>query len=115
MLKKSQRLTTEQVNLVIEKGKILHSPLFTLRFLDGQASTKFAAVMPKRIAKTAVARNLARRRVYGALGMVLVGAKAFSGASGPHLALICKEKVVAADLPAMAKDIEALLKKAHVL
>ena len=112
MLKKSLRLSTEQVSAVMEKGKDFHSPLFTLRLLVGQKNTGFAAVMSKKIGKTAVARNLARRRVYSAMeaGKLVPIVK-----DGMHVALLCKDKVVDTDLTILSADLRTLFKKASVL
>jgi len=111
MLKKSQRLTTEEVNLLMEKGKIAYSTLFTLRFTAGQTKTKFAAIAPKKIAKTAVARNLARRRVYEALALLINDPLK----SGCHVAILCKEKAIGIAPKALAADLKTLLGKANIL
>ncbi len=77
MLKKSQRLTTSQLERVLKDGKVAHTALFTVRALNGGVSTirpidkpaKFAVVVSKKVAKTAVGRNFLRRRIYEVLGL----------------------------------------------
>jgi len=105
--------------MVIEKGKIIHSPLFTLRYLGDQPAVRFAAIMPKKIAKTAVARNTARRRVYAAIGEVLAKAASTKsggkGRRGAHAVFVCKANIPISDMATMVSDIEALLKKVSVL
>jgi len=65
MLRRSRRLSTEQFNEVIKRGKALHSPFFQLRVLfDSDEQTRVAAVAPVKMAKTAVARNALRRKIY---------------------------------------------------
>ncbi len=112
MLKKAQRLTTEQVSAVIKEGKAFHSTLFTLRILVGQKTTGFAAIMSKKITKTAVARNLARRRVYEALKMFGIVAMI---KKGTNAAILCKDKVGKVTVKEQAIDLKTLFMKAGVL
>lgn len=70
MLKRSERLTRHDFGRVA-LGRATHTPLFTVRLLPS-SSTKgedkqFSVVVSKKVAKTAVARNSLRRRVYAAL------------------------------------------------
>ncbi len=67
MLKKSNRLTTKRLLEVIKKGKVISSPLFVLRYVLNQPNTCISAVAPVKVAKTAVARNRARRRLYSVI------------------------------------------------
>ena len=112
MLKKAQRLTTEQVSAVIKDGKSFHSTLFTLRILGGQKTTGFAAIMSKKIAKTAVARNLARRRVYEALE---ISGIAVMIKKGTNATILCKDKVASSIIKEQATDLKTLFMKAGVL
>lgn len=114
MLPKSQRLTTEQVSAVIKNGKPFHSPFFTLRVVLGQDKGGFAAIMSKKIAKTAVSRNLARRRVYEALKANGIGSPN-TPETGAQTIILCKDSVTGASLEALTNDLKTLLKKAHVL
>jgi ribonuclease P protein component len=63
MLSRKNRLTRSQFSEYFSTGKRLHSPLFTLVYKEDN-SFKASAVISKKIAKTAVARNKFRRRVY---------------------------------------------------
>jgi ribonuclease P protein component len=112
MLKKTSRLTTEEVSGVMGKGKAYHSSFFTFLVVEGGKSMKFAAIMSKKIGKTAVARNLARRRVYEAIKLISISQ---NGPAGAHIVLLCKDKIVKANLQILADDIKTLLMKAHVL
>ncbi len=109
MLKKSQRLTTEEVTLVITKGLFAQSPFFTMRFIfNKEQKSKFAAITSKKIFKTAVARNAMRRRVYAMIGGLIKANKAPTCAS---LALICKDKAVGANTDLLKEDIAKLFAK----
>ena len=123
MLPKSQRLTTEQVSAVIKDGKSFQSPFFTVRVLKSpnRADSKsdfaaFAVIVSKKIAKTAVARNLARRRVYEAIKLSGV-TKTASNPSSPAIlvAILCKTAAMGADLKTLTNDLKTLFKKAYVI
>jgi ribonuclease P protein component len=139
MLKKSQRLTTAEVSLVMNKGLFAQSPLFTARYVvkpaekgaaqSGKSSggPKFSVVAPQKIFKSAVKRNLMRRRVYEALAPISGVAKRASDKKLAGVAmiekevvatlvvLICKEKAANADLKTLKADLQALISKIGVL
>lgn len=50
-----------QFEIVMKKGKMVHSPLFSLYYLAG--TKEYAVVTPKKVSKKAVIRNRNRRRV----------------------------------------------------
>ncbi len=66
MLKKKQRLTKTDFDHYFKSGKRLHSPALQIIYSGGD-SFKGAAVVGKKVFKSAVARNRLRRRLYGAL------------------------------------------------
>ncbi len=70
MLKRAERLTRHDFGRVA-MGRTTHTPLFTVRLLPiygaAVASKKFSVVVSKKVAKTAVARNALRRKVYAAI------------------------------------------------
>ena len=102
----------------MEKGRIFYSPFFTLRVLFGQKRTGFGALIPKKVAKTAVARNLARRRVYEAIKVGGWSGTTNTGGlikSGTQVALICKDKAVGVTPAGLVGEIKTLLKKASVI
>lgn len=63
MLKKSQRLTRKEFDAVFKTGKRSHFPHLTVVY---ESSEEFhtSVVVGKKVAKSAVKRNLLRRRVY---------------------------------------------------
>lgn len=74
MLPANRRLTTEFFDKTIA-GRSFHSPLFSLKvILSAEKSpkrTRFAVSASKKIFKTAVLRNRARRRTYAAVASLL--------------------------------------------
>ncbi len=70
MLSKKNRLSRKEFSEYFKLGKRHHTPLFTLVYCENNAF-KASAVISKKIAKTAVARNKFRRRVYAVLEGVL--------------------------------------------
>ncbi len=69
MLPKTKRLTTHVLKDVLLKGKLYHGEHFLLRYKAVPLTevSKYAVIVPKKLAPTAVARNLYRRRVYSIL------------------------------------------------
>ena len=111
MLKKSLRLSTEQINEVMEKGTVVHSPLFTIRYIKRDTgATKFAAVAPKGVAKTAVSRNRERRRVYAAIAGIKKGVK-----PGFLVAIISKNKAIGAEFSVLQIELNENLIKAKII
>ena len=68
MLKKKQRLTKKQFDIIFSRGKRVHSP--TLQLIYNKSDTFHgSAVVGKKVYKKAVDRNRLRRRLYGVLYM----------------------------------------------
>jgi len=65
MLSRKYRIPTEKFP-VVTRGKTLSNELIRVVLVseEGLKNPKFAVVVPNKIAKTAVARNLIRRQVY---------------------------------------------------
>lgn len=66
MLAKKQRLSKSDFDKVFASGKRKHSPLFQLIYQPG-GDFHGAAVVGKKVYKSAVKRNRLRRQIYGAL------------------------------------------------
>ncbi len=75
MFKRSARFSTRQFNQVLEKGRVVHSPFFVLRFVyeEKKQLPRLAAVAPQKIFRTAVRRNKARRQIYEAVRSLYEG------------------------------------------
>jgi len=68
MLPKKNRAVTKEVDKIFKQGRIVHSPSLTLRYLKTDKNeSKISFIAPKNIAKSAVKRNLLRRRGYNSL------------------------------------------------
>lgn len=87
MLPKKNRVDSETIKQIFQKGRFVSSPNLTLKFiLSGKPQgARISVVAPKTVAKSAVKRNLLRRRGYAALAeyidrfpLGLLGAIVFS-------------------------------------
>jgi len=74
MLPKASRLTSQEVDEVLKKGRSLaistkngKNSLISAKFLATPGHFRAAAVAPKTVAKSAVVRNRLRRAVYRAI------------------------------------------------
>jgi len=67
MLTKSKRLRSEEVEQVMKTGKSARSAHLQVKFAASDAALRSAAVVPKSLARKAVARNALRRALYRAL------------------------------------------------
>tara|TARA_B100002051_G_scaffold276694_1_gene326976 strand:- start:19921 stop:20250 length:330 start_codon:yes stop_codon:yes gene_type:complete len=66
MFKKSNRLTTAEFSELYRSGKKKHFPHLSIT-LGQNSGTKVSVVAGKKVAKSAVRRNLLKRRVYSIL------------------------------------------------
>lgn len=110
MLPRSQRLSVEQFNSIIEKGRVAHSSLFLMRFVKDQAGTRIAAAAPKKTAKTAVLRNKIKRQTYEAVGTLVENI-----VPGVHLVLLAKPTIITAKQTDIVGDLKTLFVKAGLL
>lgn len=110
MLSRSNRLSGEQLNLVIEKGKVLHSPFFWLRFRKEDGLSRFAVLSPVKIVKTAVKRNYFRRKVYSIIRSFQDGI-----ISGQHIVICPKEPAIKADMATLAEQVREIFVKSGLL
>ena len=71
MLPKVDRLRrARDFALLSQRGRAIFGPFFTLRLRQSQLATKVGFVASAKVFKTAVARNLVKRRMREALGLV---------------------------------------------
>ncbi len=103
MLPKTKRLTTKSVDLVMEKGRMTHSPLFVIKSISTQETSRFSVSVPKKVAKTAVQRNKIRRQVYSAIKKIESQIK--PGHTGMVIAKTGAEKLPFESLVSEIKDI----------
>jgi len=117
MISRSHRLSTEQFNEVIKKGRVAHSPLFLMRALQtGEGPARVAAAVPVKVARKAVSRNAMRRKVYEAVRTLLSDIK-----EGLHVILFAKTINAPTDLKKpltgalISNDLKGLFVKAGIL
>ena len=105
MLPRSQRLSAEQFASVMKDGRVSHSSLFLLRAKSGTADTRVSTTVPTKIAKTAVQRNLFRRKLYEAVRLLVSDIIPHT-----HIAIIAKPHL----FQVSQKDIEIEMKEVFV-
>ena len=71
MLNKINRVNTETFNDVMEKGRVAHSDNFYIKSLSADSDRRFSIAVPKKIVKSAVRRNLFKRKVKSILKEVM--------------------------------------------
>ena len=65
MFIKEKRVPRSLFPEVLQKGKVVHGTLFSLRFAQNtQKHNRYSVIVPKTVAKNAVDRNKIRRRIY---------------------------------------------------
>ena len=67
MLRKHARLRAAEVREVLAKGRGKRGEFLSLKLFSASGPFRAAAVVSKKVAKTAVGRNRLRRALYGAL------------------------------------------------
>jgi ribonuclease P protein component len=70
MLSRKNRLSRANFDHLLKRGSFCSSSYLTLRFLE-ESSSRFSFVVSKKVAKTAVMRNLLRRRGYSIIKNLL--------------------------------------------
>jgi ribonuclease P protein component len=78
MLAKKNRISTPFFEQVLKKSRVVHTPLFSVRIQNLKSTnssiptaSRFAVVVSKKVAETAVKRNLIKRRVRAVLEDIL--------------------------------------------
>lgn len=110
MLPRSQKLSTKQLNLVMEKGKVVHSPFFWSRFIKQDGELKIAVICPQKIAKTAVKKNLIRRKVYSAIDLFINNLEL-----GYHVIVCVKEPILKASPIEICNQAKAIFVKSGIM
>jgi ribonuclease P protein component len=110
MLSKANRLSVKEFDLVVKTGCEAHSPFFTIKYIPA-SDFKFSPTAPKRIFKTAVARNRIRRRVYGAVRETL----SLKKIKPNHIVLIIKKDIADLDSPRLVRVLKELFVQAHLI
>lgn len=83
-------------------GRRMHTPGFTIVYAPAPKA-RAAAVVSKKIARTAVARNRLRRRIYAALYEAGIG--------GGHIIVVAKHPAVSYSYARLEEEISGALSK----
>ncbi|MFA6315494.1 MAG: ribonuclease P protein component [Candidatus Paceibacterota bacterium] len=112
MLPRSQRLSVPQFNVVMKTGRVTHSSFFILRAYrdNGIEGSRIAAVVPVKVAKTAVLRNRFRRKIYEAIGPLYPALL-----TNIHGIVFAKSDLLKAKTVDLEKDIRDLFVKGGLL
>ena len=112
MLSKKRRVGRHLFNKIFPKTRISSTDFFTVRFVESEKKkeTRFSIIVSKKISKTAVGRNLIRRRVSRVLE-IMRGRIAHS-----YIVLIyCKKNTHNAPFAILEKEVERSLLKIGIL
>lgn len=93
----------------MKRGRVFHSPFFVLMILQNNGISKFSAVAPSKIAKTAVMRNKIRRRLYSVI------AKIDTKTEGADVILISKKPVLEATTDQLEQEIRTIFVKGGLI
>lgn len=110
MLSKTQRLTTASFDAVMNKGRVAHSPLFVVRYLQADNGSQLSAVVPQKVVKTSVGRHALRRKMYESVRPLMSRL-----ASGVHIIVFAKQPAMLAEVTAIQADLESVFVKAGLL
>ncbi len=105
-----RRLRIEQL---LKKGRRINGNFFQFRILPNRSAThRFACIVSKKVGKTAVTRNLIRRRLYEAIRRSGLTIPSVGGAVKTcyDVVVLCSGRAAAAEYAALAQDIENTLK-----
>jgi len=106
MLPKKNRVNTKTFKTIWTKGRFVAGSFFVFYFLNNK-EVNFSFVVPKKIAKNAVTRNMLRRRGYRIL-------KSLNQVSGQGIFLYKKEGITAS-YDKLELDIKNLLRTANLI
>jgi len=106
MLPKKKRITKDIFQTILKKGNIVSGSFFLFRYIK-ETSPKYAFVVSKKIAKTAIKRNSLRRKGYNVLR--LYDLKSCAGI------FFYKKEALSASVVEIKEEINSILKKAKII
>lgn len=110
MLPQNNRISKKDFPSSKRQGFRVFSPLFSGTFYKEEGNVRVSVVVSKKTAKTAVARNLMRRRFYEAIHPHKENFK------DPGLLVFYpKKEVIAASFSVLKEEIETVLRKAKLI
>jgi ribonuclease P protein component len=112
MLPKNMRVHTPLFSSILEKGQIRSTQHFSLRFTQNKAKqSRFSVVVSKKVAKTAVKRNLLKRQISEIIKVLLPN---FSKTPISSL-IFAKKGSETLPFSSLKAEIQELFKKAGLL
>lgn len=116
MLPKKNRLSRVLFATLLKDGAFFHSPHLSLRVVKTQKGlSKFSFVVSKKVSKSAVIRNLLRRRGYSTLQSILNGGLKEEMNKAAIGAFFFKKGAPKLGFGEIRDEIEFLLKKAGIV
>jgi ribonuclease P protein component len=124
MFPKKNRISKKEFKEILTVGRVFHSPSFSLRGIKssslskrGAVPPKFAFVVSKKIAKTAVERNKMRRRGFHALREIIFcpGIAMNAKMNGFSCAFFFKKEGKEMKFDELKREIKVLLEKSGEL
>ena len=108
MLARNQRLKkSELISRVLQKGRVLRWPHFTLKYLPGAgANAQLTAVIPQKMYRGIVARNRLRRRA-----MALLRAQQAQAPVGCKVVMILQSTFPATKFAALSDELARAFKQ----
>jgi ribonuclease P protein component len=117
MLKKIHRLNkTKDIETVMKKGRAFYSPFLMLKVRANTLGlTRFTVVVPNRVSKKAVKRNLIKRRLREIIRLALPTVE-----TGADVVILASPKIINAEgkvleYQAMEKEIMQIFKKSRLV
>lgn len=111
MLKKSDRLTTEDIE-VLSQGKSVFGTLISMRFSPSPEKTnktKISVAVSKKVAPRAVDRNKIRRRTYAVVGDLIQSIN-----KNTYILLTPKKDFLTLPRDVLCRETKALFEKARL-
>lgn len=113
MLPQKNRIPRSLFESVLKEGSVFHSPHLYFRVVKTQSGlSKFSFVVSKKVSKSAVSRNLLRRRGYSIIRSLFGKEKMNAGIIGAFFFKKGAEKI---DFAALREEIWFLLKKVGMI
>ena len=106
MLPRHQRVSTPLFKKVLEEGRTIHSPHFSLRLVPSHNTlpSRFSISVSKKVIKTAVARNKLKRRILACVELF------YPRITGSYLGVVFSKKgAEALEYKEIQKEIISLL------
>ncbi len=110
MLKKKNRLTTEEFQKVFKNGKKISSTFFLIIILPINDSKKISVAISKKIEKTAIDRTLSRRKIY-----TIIKENFSEISNNIKIIVLITKKINHKKKPDIQKELLGLFKKANII